>query len=314
MLRYTMRRLALAVLVAFLVTLLTFILFHNLPGGPAAAIAGHHTTKPQIQAFIHENGLDKPLLTQYRDYLSHLLHGNLGYSFKRNQTVNAILAEDLPKSIVLVGASTLLALFIGLSTGLFQALRRNTFTDHFLTGASFIFYAMPDFWLGLILIDWFAIRLHVFPTEGPQGSWTEAFTQPSGMVLPIATLSLTSIAVFSRYMRSSALDVFGQDYIRIVRSKGASTGRILWSHTLRNAGIPIITLLGLSLPDLLSGAIITEEVFNYPGIGLETFNAAVNRDYALELGITIIIAIAVIVGNLISDLAYSYLDPRVRVT
>jgi peptide/nickel transport system permease protein len=132
------------------------------------------------------------------------------------------------------------------------------------------------------------------------------------MVLPILTLTLTSIAIFSRYMRSSSLDVFGQDYIRVVRAKGASGGRVLWSHTLRNAGIPIVTLLGLSLPGLFTGAIITEEVFNYPGIGLATFQSAVNRDYAVELAITVIVGMTTIIGNLIADLAYGYLDPRVR--
>jgi peptide/nickel transport system permease protein len=306
------RRIAQTILVTLLLTLMTFVLFHSLPGGPARAILGRRASSAQLAAFTKANGLNNPIFVQYGDYLNRLVHGNLGFSFKQNQSVNSILGQQIPKSLVLVGASTVLALAIGLGTGLFQAIRRNSIADHALTGAAFILYAMPDFFLALILIDIFAIRLHIFPTEGPQGSWTEAFTQPKGMVLPIATLTLTSIAIFSRYMRSSALDVFGQDYIRVVRAKGASGGRVLWSHTLRNAGIPIVTLLGLSLPGLFSGALITEEVFNYPGIGLETFTAAFNRDYPVELAITVIVGVTTLVGNLIADLAYGLLDPRVR--
>ncbi|MGN6472166.1 MAG: ABC transporter permease [Mycobacteriales bacterium] len=312
MLGYIVRRLAQAVVVTLLLTLFTFILFHSLPLGPARAILGRKASNAQIIAFTKENGLDKPIIVQYWDYLSRLLHGDLGYSFKQNQSVKAILWQDIPKSLVLVGSGTIIALALGLFTGLFQAIRRNSILDHGLTGAAFVLYSMPDFFLAQILIDWFAIRLHIFPTEGPQGNWTQAFTQWKAMVLPVTTFSLTSIAIFSRYMRSSALDVFGQDYIRVVRAKGASTSRIVWSHTVRNAGIPIITLLGLSLPGLFTGALIIEEVFNYPGIGLETFIAAQSQDYPIELAITVIVGVTTIIGNLIADLAYGLLDPRVR--
>jgi len=311
---YSVRRLVQAVVVTLLITLLTFTFFHMLPGGEIGAILGKRATRPQIQAFIREYHLNDSIVSQYFRYLDQLLHGNLGFSYKQNQPVSTILARDIPKSVVLVGSSTIIALIVGIGGGLFQALRRNSVMDHSLTGGAFFFYAMPDFFLALILIDIFAIRLHMFPTEGPQGSWTQAFSDPSAMVLPVATFSLTSIAIFSRYMRSSALDVLGQDYIRVVRAKGASAGRLVWSHTMRNACIPIVTLLGLSLPGLFTGAIIIEEVFNYPGIGLETYSAAVAHDYALELGITLVVGVTTVLGNLVADLAYAYLDPRVRLS
>jgi peptide/nickel transport system permease protein len=310
---YVIRRLLQSLVILAGLTLLTFWLLHLLPGGMAAAILPPRISAAERHAFVHANGLDRPLLDQYFTYVNHLLHGDLGYSYHLNQSVGSLLATDLPKSLLLVGTATFLAFLIGIPLGLFQAARANHWDDHVATGVSYVLYAMPDFWLGLILIDIFALRLHVFPPIAPAAaSWTAALHDPKAMVLPVATLTLVSIAVFSRYMRSAALDNLGQDFIRTARAKGASPGRILWRHTVRNAGMPIITLLGLSLPGLFSGAIITETVFNYPGIGLASFSAAIARDYPILLGTTLVFGFLTIVGNLLADLAYAYLDPRVR--
>lgn len=310
---FVIRRLLQSVVVIIGLTIGTFWLFHLLPGGPVRAIVGVHASPLVIKTFIDEHGFNRPIVVQYFHYVDQLIHGNLGYSYKQNQSVNSILANDLPKSFVLVGSSTIIALAIGIVTGTFQAIRRNKADDHAITGTAFVLYAMPDFFLALILIDLFAIRLHIVPPIAPSGgSWTSAFTDPIAMILPVATLSLTSIAIFSRYMRSSALDVFGQDFIRTARSKGATPSRVVFVHTLRNACIPIITLLGLSLPGLFAGAIIIEEVFNYPGIGLAAYNAALTRDYPLLLGVTIIVGFTTIIGNLLADLLYAFADPRVR--
>jgi peptide/nickel transport system permease protein len=312
-LSYCLRRLVQSVIIMAGLTLLTFWMLHLLPGGMAAAILGPRISKADKLAFIHTNGLDQPIWQQYVTYLNHLVHGNLGYSYHLNQSVAGLLGSDLPKSLILVGTSTLLSLVIGVPLGLFQAVRRNKWDDHVATGASYVLYAMPDFWLGLVLIDIFALRLHVLPPVAPSGaSWTAAFHDPKGMILPITTLTLISIALFSRYMRSAALDNLGQDFIRTARAKGASQGRVLWSHTVRNAAMPIITLLGLSLPGLFGGAIITETVFNYPGIGLASFSAAIARDYPVLLGTTLLFGFLTILGNLLADLAYAFLDPRVR--
>lgn len=310
---YVMRRLGQSLIILAGLTLLTFWLLHLLPGGPERAILGPRASNAERQAFVHANGLDRPILSQYVTYLNHLLHGNLGYSYKLNLTVNDVLKTDLPKSLILVGTSTLLAFVIGIPLGLYQAVRRNKWDDHAATGASYVLYAMPDFWLALILVDMFSIRLHWFPPVAPsEASWTAAFHQPKAMVLPVATLTMISIAVFSRYMRSAALDNLGQDFIRLARAKGASTSRVLWRHTLRNAGLPIITLLGLSLPGLFGGAIIAETVFNYPGIGLASYTAALTRDYPMLLGTTLLFGFLTVVGNLLADIAYAYADPRVR--
>jgi peptide/nickel transport system permease protein len=305
-----------AVVILLAITLGTFCLIHLLPGGETAALLPPKVSPAVKEQFIHEQGLDKPLISQFLHYLNRIFfHFDLGYSYKDNQSVNSILAHELPKSAILLGCATVLALLIGVTAGMLQALRRNKLDDHLFTGFAFLLYATPDFFLGIVLIDIFALRLHWFPTEGPQGPyWTSAFTEFDAFVLPLATATLTSIAVFSRYARSSALDVLGQDFIRTARAKGASRGRVLSKHILRNACLPIITLLGLSLPGLFSGAILIESVFNYPGIGLESYKSAIGRDYAVLLGITIVLGFLTVLGNLLADIAYSLTDPRIRVS
>jgi peptide/nickel transport system permease protein len=310
---YIVRRFAQAIVILLGVTLLTFLLLHLIPGGSARGILGPRANAQQIAAFEQENGLNKPVVVQYFVYLGHLLQGNFGYSYKLNQTVSAVFSQDLPKSLALVGPPTFLAILIGVPLGVWQSLRRDKLDDHVITGVGYVLYAMPDFWLAFILIDVFALRLFWLPPEAPSSpTWTAAFTDAQAMILPWATITLVSIAVFSRYMRSSSLDALSQDYIRTARAKGAARGRVLRKHVLRNASIPIITLIGLSIPGLLSGAILEEVVFNYPGIGLATYNAALVKDYPILLGTTVVFGALVIAGNLIADVAYAYADPRVR--
>src|SRR5580700_6372144 len=309
------RRFAQSVVILLGVTLLTFVLLHLIPGGPARGILGPRATAPQIAAFEQANDLNKPVFEQFLLYLGHLLRGNFGYSYKLNQTVGSIFAQDLPKSLALVGPPTFLSLAIGAPLGIWQSQRRDKLDDHLITGAGYILYAMPDFWLAFILIDIFALRLFWLPPIAPSSpTWTAAFTDAKAMILPWATLTLVSIAVFSRYMRSSSLDALSQDYVRTARAKGAQRGRVMRKHVIRNASIPIITLVGLSIPGLLGGAILEEVVFNYPGIGLATYNAALDKDYPILIGTTIVFGALTIAGNLIADIAYAYADPRVRIT
>ncbi len=173
-------------------------------------------------------------------------------------------------------------------------------------------YSTPAFWVALLLIDVLSVRLHVFPAEAPQGSFSAIFSDPGAMVLPVATVTVVTIAAFSRYIRSSVLDELAQDYVRMARSKGNSSQAILVRHVLRNALSPVVTLLGLSLPFILSGTLITEEVFNYPGVGLLAFNAATSQDYPVLLGVVLVVGIATVVGSLLADIAYALLDPRVQ--
>jgi peptide/nickel transport system permease protein len=310
---YIIRRLIQALFVTLLVTLGIFLLLHVLPGGPARAILGPRANAAQIAQFNHDNGLDQPLPLQYWSYLTHVMTGDFGFSYKLNQSVSSILTQDIPKTMLLVGLSYAVAIIVAVPLGIYQAVRRNKVDDYALTGATFIFYSMPVFWLGIILIGVFSFTLHLLPSEGPQGETvSDLLNQLSSLVLPVATLALITIASFSRYMRSSTLENMVQDYVRTARAKGASDSRVLFIHVLRNALIPIITLVGLSIGFIFSGALITEALFNYPGLGLRFWNAALTNDFPVILGIIVVAAFGTVVGNLAADIMYAVADPRVR--
>lgn len=310
---YILRRIAQTVVVLLGVTLITFVLQHLLPGNIARAIIGTRATRLQIAHFDHEYGLDRPLPLQYLSFLGQLLRGNLGYSFKLNESVDALVAQELPNDAILVGTSLVLSLLIAIPMGIIQAARRNRAVDYGATAASFLLYSMPSYLLGLILIELFAINLHLFPAEAPQQATAAGvLSHPSGLVLPIATLTLVSYALFSRYMRSAAIDSLAQDYVRTARAKGLGQRLVLMRHVLRNSVLSIATLVGLSLPGILTFGLIIESLFNFPGIGLAYYTAATNGDYPVEFGITVLVGALTVVGNLVADVAYAALDPRVR--
>ena len=311
---YIIRRCGQAVIVVLGVILLTFLLARLIPGGEARAVLGTKATARSIAAFDLRNGLDLPIYDQFWRYVEGIfVHFDLGYSYKYNQGVAAVIVGRLPKTLTLVTVSVVLALIIAIPVGILQVVRRNKPVDYALTGVSFFFYAMPDFLVGTLLIVWFAFDLKWFPVSPPTdaSAWT-IFTDPMAFVLPVVTLCVTSIASFSRYMRSSMMDAMAEDYVRTARAKGASNNRILYGHALRNALIPILTLLGLSLPAIVSGALIVENVFNYPGMGLLTVQAAFNDDIPVVLGTTLVITIATVIGSLLADILYAVADPRIR--
>jgi peptide/nickel transport system permease protein len=312
---FLLRRVFQSLIVILLVTVLTFALLRAIPGNPAIAILGPNSFRNPgaIRQFDQQYGFNLPWYSQYWLWLRHLLAGNLGFSWKLNQSVASLLGGHLPKTIFLVGISTILALVLAIPIGVIQAVRRNKFVDHFFNGFSTVFYAMPAFLLGILLILFFAIKIPIFPPEGPQGEGLGVlFTDFNALILPIISLTLITLALFSRYMRSSVLDNLTEDYVRTAKAKGASERRVLIRHVLRNSLIPIATLLGLSLPGIIAGALITESVFNYPGMGYLFYQAALNSDYPILLGITIVVAVATVVGSLLADIAYAVLDPRVR--
>jgi peptide/nickel transport system permease protein len=221
--------------------------------------------------------------------------------------------HDLPNDTLLVGVSLVLALLIAIPVGVMQAVQRNRIADYAATGIAFILYSMPSYLLGLLLIAFFAVNLRVLPAEAPQApTITGVLADPVALVLPIATLTLVTCALFSRYMRSSAIENLAQDYIRTARAKGLRQGAILYRHLLRNSLIPVATLVGISLPGILTFGLIIEQLFNFPGIGLAYYNAAVNGDYPVVFGVTVLVAMLTVIGNLFADLAYAVLDPRVR--
>lgn len=310
---YLMRRLLQAIFVTFFVTVVVFVLLQMLPGGPVRALLPLNATHYQVVHLTREYGYDKPLVVQYGRWLGQLLHGNLGYSVHLNMPVSQSIIQALPKTIVLMALSIVLALLLGVPLGVYQAARRYRAGDYVLTGISFLGYGTPPFFIGLLLIDWLAVDVHAFPAEAPQGtSVAQVLSQPNALVLPVITLAFAGFALWSRYMRSSVMDNLVQDYVRTARATGASERQVLWRHVFRNSLVTIVTLLGLSLPGLFAGAVITESVFNYPGMGLLFWQAAQDYDYPVLLGTALIGTLATIIGNLLADIGYAALDPRVR--
>jgi peptide/nickel transport system permease protein len=313
MIGWLIRRIVQALIVLFFVTVFTLFLVHLFPGGPIRALLGPRATVQQVAYYNRLYGFDQPFYRQYLTWVGQLLHGNLGFSLKLNQSVSSLIAQDLPKTIVLVALGTIVSLVFGIPLGVYQAVKRYTVGDYVLTGVSFLGYATPTFFVGLLLVEWFSIDIHLFPPFAPQGSTVgQILSDPRALVLPVLSYSFVLYALWSRYMRSSVMDNLVQDYVRTARAKGASERRVLWGHVFRNSLMSIVTLLGLSLPTLVAGAIFIEVVFNYPGMGLAFYNAALNVDYQVLLGFTLVATLATILGNLLADVGYAVLDPRVR--
>lgn len=313
MVGFLIRRIGQSVVVLFIVTVFTLFLVHLFPGGPVRALLGDKATPFQIAYYNHLYGFDQPFYVQYLKWVDQLIHGNLGFSYHLNQSVTSLIGQDLPKTIVLVGLGTLVSLLFGIPLGVYQAVKRNSLGDYVLTGVSFLGYATPTFFLGLVLVSWFAVDVHIFPPFAPNSSSVlTILSQPRALVLPVASYAFLLYALWSRYMRSSVMDNLVQDYVRTARAKGASERRVIWVHVFRNSLISIVTLLGLSLPTLVAGAIFLEVVFNYPGMGLAFYQAALNVDYEVLLGFTVLATVATVVGNLLADVGYALLDPRVR--
>lgn len=313
MIGFIIRRLGEAIIVTLGVTVITFALLHLLPGSLARDVVGPRASPQAIAEFTHQNGLDKPVYVQYWLFLDKLLHGNLGYSYQYNRTVDSLLASELPRDLVLGGLALIFSVIIAIPVGIAQAVRRNGPLDYAGTGISFLLYSMPQYAIALLLIQFLSITFHVFPAEAPQSS--SAFgmlAHPSGLVLPVAALTLVTFAQFSRYMRSSAIDTLAQDYIRTARAKGLSERLVLWRHLLRNSLIAVVTLVGLSIPLVITGTLIIEQVFNYPGAGLEYLQASISNDYEVMLGITVLVGVVTVLGNLLADIGYAILDPRIR--
>jgi peptide/nickel transport system permease protein len=313
MLGYAIRRVLQAVVVVLGVTAVTFILEHIIPGSLARAILGSRASPAEIAAFNRANGLDHPVVVQYLTFLGRLARGNLGYSYRLNQSVDSLIFHQLPNDVLLVGSALALALAIAIPLGIVQSVHRGRAVDHAATGAAFALYSMPSYWLAILLVAGLSIAVHVFPPEAPQASSVGGLlADPKALVLPVLTLTLVNVALFSRYMRAAAIDTLAQDYVRVARAKGLSARLVLSRHVLRNSLISVTTLVGLSVPAVLTTGLIVEYVFNVPGVGLTYYNAAVNADYPVELGITVLIGIVTVLGNLFADLAYAVLDPRVR--
>jgi peptide/nickel transport system permease protein len=310
---YLLRRLGTSIIVLIGISIFIFLLLHAIFPSPARVVLGLRTNNAAIAAWNKQNGFDDPVIVQYLRYMNNLLHGNFGYSYAENQTVAALFAERLARSIYLSGISLLIAILIALPLGIFQAVKRNSLGDNIATSMAFILYSMPVFFLGLILIQVFALSFPIFNFQASQS--TNVFVVMGdwhSMFLPVLTLVLLTVANFSRYMRSSSIDVLAQDYIKVARAKGLPERLVLSRHMVRNASLPMITLIGLFLPALLAGNLIVETLFNYQGLGLLFYNSLGKEDYPVLLAYTLLGAVFVLLGNFVADIALTVADPRIR--
>ncbi len=312
---YVVRRVFHGVIVLVVVTAVIFAILHLLPGGEARAILGSKANPASVAAFNRANNLNRPIPVQYLLWIGQLLHGDLGRSYNQNAPVVSLIEQRLPKTLILTGLALLLAILVGVPLGMLQAARRNRAFDQAMSVASLAMYAAPIFLTGIVAISLFAVHWRIFPAEAPQGTSALGILEdPRALVLPVVLLSLGTIAMFSRYMRSSTIENLVEDYARTARAKGASQRRVLLRHVMRNSLGPIATQFGLFLPLLFAGTVITESVFNYPGMGLLFWNAALARDYPTEMGVALVVSVTTVLGSLIADIGYSLLDPRIRYT
>jgi peptide/nickel transport system permease protein len=310
---YLVRRCATSLVILFGISIFTFILLHAVYPSPAIIVLGPRASRAAINAWNAQNGFDEPVIVQYWQYMYGVLHANFGYSYKLNQSVASLFGERWAYSAYLSGLSLALAILIAIPLGLFQAVRRNSVGDGVATSVAFTFYAMPDYLLYLIAIQVFALSFHIFGFEASQStSLIRVIGDWHDMTLPIACITALILAGYSRYMRSSAIDTLAQDYIRTARAKGLPERLVLLRHLVRNALLPMITLIGLSVPALLAGNLIAETTFNYDGLGLLFYTSLGNADYPVLLAYTLIGAVLTVAGNLVADIALTVADPRIR--
>lgn len=309
MITYLIRRVLQAVVVLLAVSLIVFSFRWLLPGGAARALLSAGPGGPG------PGGADpgSPAIVQYFAWLGQVLHGNLGYSAQASASVGSLLAASLPRTLALTVTATVLAVAVAVPLGLFQATRRDGFLDRGLRVVTYLGYGIPPFFLGTVLVLLFAIQLHWLGAEGPQEvGISGVLTDWRALTLPVVTLAIFVGAVFARYTRVAAIESLASDYVRTARGAGASQAGVLLRHVLRNSLIPVITLAGLSLPQIFGGTLIVESLFNIQGVGYRLWRAALNHDFPVLLGFILVVGIAAVLGSLLADLGYLIADPRVR--
>ncbi len=302
--RYFLTRILYTLPVVWLVVSLVFLLIHLVPGDPILQMLGEGVPAADLQAARHAYGLDLPLSQQYLNYWKGVVHGNLGLSLRYNQSVSKLLVQRYPYTLKLTLAALLVAVLLSIPAGVRSARRRNEWDDRTISVVSLFGLSFPNFALGPILILLFSIKLGWLPVSG-SGSF-------ANLVLPAITMGSALAAILTRMVRTSMLEELNQDYVRTARAKGLSETTVVYRHALRNAMIPVITVLGLQFGALLAGAIVTEKIFSWPGIGRLTIDAISNRDYYVVQGCILAIGLTYIAVNFMTDLVYSFLNPRIR--
>jgi peptide/nickel transport system permease protein len=312
--RYLVRRLLITIPILLGITVMSYFIMTLTPGDPVRMLVDPSMSEADVEIRRRALGLDQPVYVRYVKWLNELAHGNLGYSFSTGAPVAARVGERIMPTLKLTVTALALSYLIAVPTGVLVAYRRYTWIDYVATFLAFLGISLPTFFLGLAGIYVFALRVRWLPvggtmTLGGDGGFLDAVHH---LILPASVLAVAGAGALTRYVRSSMLEVLGQDYVRTARAKGLVEAVVLRKHALRNALIPVITLAGLQLPALLAGAVITEQIFEWPGMGRLTIEAINQRDYPVLMGITLITALLVLVGNLLADLAYSLVDPRIR--
>nr|WP_171643745.1 ABC transporter permease [Paenibacillus phytorum] len=314
MFTYMIRRILIAVPVLFGITIINFMIVKLAPGNPVDMMINPSSSPENLEAMKLKMGLLDPIWMQYVKWLNQLFQGNLGYSIKTFEPVGQMIGDRMGPTLLLMGSALLIGLVIAIPIGICSALKQNTALDHLSTGVSFLGISIPPFFLGLAFIYIFALVLKILPTGGMSslGGDGGAGDLIKHMTLPALVLAVAIAGRKVRYVRSSVLDILGQDYLRTARAKGLGEFVVTSKHAFRNALIPIITVVGLEVPNLLGGAAITEQIFQWPGIGQLTIQSIMSRDYPVIMGINFMIAIVVLASNLLTDLLYSAADPRIK--
>ncbi len=321
MIGYLAKRLLQAVPILIGASTIIFFLMHAAPGDPTSIYLGNPNIDPRVIEQMRENlGLDQPVHIQYVKWVSSFLQGEFGYSFSQKRPIADILKDTIPNTLVLSAVALAIIFVLGIVIGTVQAVRQYSWGDNLATALAFFFYSMPSFWFGLMLILLFAYKLQWLPAsqmtsvnyEFMSGS-AQLTDRLKHLLMPAIALGVGGAASVARYMRSGMLEQIRQDYVRTARAKGLSERKVVFKHAMRNALIPVITLLGLYLPFLMAGAVLIETVFAWPGMGRTIVTAIFQRDYPVVLATAFVISVMVILGNLIADVLYSVVDPRIRV-
>lgn len=311
MIKYIVRRLILFIPVLFIVTILISSLIYFSPGDPVRVMLGFRANEEAVTRIRAELGLDRPYHIRYLMWLGNAVKGNLGRSLQRNEDVLDMILERLPATLELMVVALTVAVLLAIPTGVISATRANTFIDNILSLLSLFWVSMPGFWIAMISVLIFSIVMNIFPISGRGGPiWSMEGLRY--LALPGLILGVRQVAIISRLIRSGMLEILNEDYVRTARSKGLAERVVIYKHALRNAMIPTVTIFGLQIPELLSLSVIIETVFAWPGTGRLLVDAVLKRDYTLVQGIVLIYALLVIVMNLIVDLLYAYIDPRIK--
>lgn len=314
MIPYILRRVIESIPVLFLATVLIFLGLRLLPGDPALILAGQNATPETLQAIREDNGLDQPLPIQYVIWLNNVVRGDLGVSFFTKAPVSQLLGQRIPATMELGTAGMLLSIVLGVPSGILAAVQSRRMPDWIVSAFNGLAVAVPGFWLGILSIILFSLILGWLPPGGRGDFLKDPLGELKFLLLPAVTLALPFAAGLSRLVKGAMLEVMGDDYVRTARAKGVAESGVVWHHALRNALVPVATILGLQFGRLLGGAVITESVFSWPGIGRLIRDSIGNRDYAVVQACLILLVVVFIAINLLTDITYGILDPRIRVT